>query len=430
MLLEKRNGGVVAVEARSEFGSSVPPTWAMMQGNLAPDGRAITPSVALTVPTILGAFQLVCSSAAQLPIQVFDGTPGTKAPIYDCWQYHLLDTFPGPYTDPFQLKYDINWCLETSGNAFILKVKNKKGIPEELIILDPERVRIRNDNGEKVFDIKTDKNTEFKGATINEILHIKNMPKHGTMYTGTSGIKLIAQRIGNEISATEWEGRTFMNDATPPLVITLGEDVGVDEMREAYDSWMATHGGTYNAGKPAILGGGAKVEKIGYNMQELQMIEAHNYNVLEFCRACNVPLTMFVPPHTRPQGAEDEALMFNTFYMGPRYRRVESAFNSDPDFFAFNKYYMRFDERAMVRADMVSMSTAYHNYVQDGVLVPDEVRAEIGYQELEPLMSPEEAAQKPGKIPQLTPVGGAPNPDLALDQAVTKGVKNTSGNSE
>lgn len=417
MLLEKRTGGNIAVEARTDFGSSVPPTWAMLQGNLAPDGRIVTPNVALTVPTIVGALQLVAAAAAQLPIQVFDGTPGEKDPVYDTWQYNLLEVYPSPYSDPFQFKFDVNWCIENCGNAFILKVKDKKNIPTELIVLDPEMVRIRNDNGEKVFDVRTHENVEFKGATVNDILHIKNIPKIGSMFTGTCGLKLIAARIGNELSATEWEGRLFQNDATPPLVITLGEDAGVDEMREAYSSWMSTHAGVYNAGRPAVIGGGAKIDKIGFNMQELQMIEAHSYNVLEFARALNVPLSMFVPPHTRPQAAEDEALVFNTFYMGPRYRRIESAINSDPDFFAFNTMFCRFDERAMVRANMVAMSTAYHNYVQDGVLVPDEVRAELGYQPHEPLMPPDVAAKNPGKIPQITPVGGAPNPGLLDNNA-------------
>lgn len=429
MIIESRTGANRLVEARSDFGSSVPPTWAMMSGNLAPDGRIVTSNVAVSIPTVVGALTLISGSAASLPIQIFDGTPGDKEPIYDAWQYTILESYPGPDTDPFQFKFDVFWCLEAFGNAFILKSKNKKGIPEELIVLDPERVRIRNDNGTKVFDIRVGDNQEFRGATANEILHIKNLPKHGSMFTGTCGLKLIAARLGAELSATEWEGRTFMNNAQPPVAIILGDDAGVDEMKEAYDSWMVSHAGTYNAGKPAVLSGGATIEKLGYNMQEMQMIDAHNFNVLDICRAMNVPLTMFIPPHTKPQGAEDEALVFNTFYMGPRYRRVESAFNSDPDFFAFEKLYMRFDERSMVRTSVLSQAAAFHDYVQDGVLVPDEVRAELGYMPLEPLMSPEDASNNPGKIPQLTPVGGAPNPSLSKDLLLTKQVNESNDNS-
>jgi HK97 family phage portal protein len=421
MLLEKRTGGNTVVEARSDFGSSTPPTWEMMSGGVASGGRIVSPGQAITIPTIVGGLQLAAGTASALPYIVYRGLGDQKEPVYDCWQYILLETFPGLYTDPFQFKYDIYWALENFGNAFILKVKDAKtGIPVELIPLDPDHVAIRNEGGVKKFDVKTGAHQVFKGATVNEILHIKMLPKMGTMFTGTCGLRLIASRINAELSATEWEGRFFQNDATPPLVISLGEDAGPDEMREAYESWQVTHAGPYNAGKPAVLAG-ATVTKIGFNLADAQLIEAHGYNVQDFARAMNLPIVMFIPPHTKPASAEDEALIFSTFYMGPRLRRVESAFNSDPDFFAYNDMWLRSDEKAMIRANTIATATASHAYIQDGVLVPDEVRAELGYGPLDPLMSPADAAKNPGKIPQLTPVGGAPN-DTLLDAALVKSV--------
>jgi len=413
VLLESRTGVNRHVEARTEWGNTTPPTWAQLQGVMAPGSmRLVTPQQYVTVPTIIGGLQLIAGAAAALPWLVYEDLGEYKQARYDSWQYVLLETYPGPYTDPFQVRYDVFYSLEYCGNAFVLKVKNNRGEVEELIVLDPDTVAIRNENGEKKFDIKVGNNTVYKGATVSEILHIKNLPKSGAIFSGTCGLKLIAARLGNEITATEWEGRFFVNDATPPLVVTLGEEAGADEMKEAYDSWQRIHSGPFNAGKVAILGGGAKVEKIGFNMHEAQLIESHEFNVLEFCRAMNLPTTMFIPPHTKPQGAEDEALVFNTFYLGPRLRRVESAFNSDPDFFAFNSLWCKLDERAMLRANVTSMSGAYHNYLQTGVFTPDEVRAELGYGPLPPMPSEEEALQNPGKIPQITPVGGAPNPDI------------------
>jgi len=424
MLLEQRTGGNRPVEARTDFGSSTPPTWAMMSGSVTPTGRIVSPNLAVTVPTIVGAIQLVASSAAALPFTIYHGLGNAKEPDYKTWQYTILETYPSAASDPFQLKHDIFWDLENYGNAFILKVKDKKGIPIELQMLDPERIQIRNDDGEKRFDVKVDAGTVFKGATPNDILHIKMLPKAGARFTGTCGIKLIASRLGAELSASEWEGRFFANDATPPLVITLGEDAGPDEMREAYDSWQSVHAGPYNAGKPAIVGGGAKIEKLGFNLADAQLIEAHNFNVMDFCRAMNVPIVMFIPPHTKPASAEDEALIYSTFYLAPRLRRVESAFNSDPDFFAYNDMWCRFDQRDMIRANTLSAASANHLYVQDGTLLVDEVRADLGYDALPAMMTPEDMAKNPGKIPQITPVGGAPN-DAAFNATLATAVDKT-----
>lgn len=426
MLLEQRVGGarVVQTEARfAEFGSSIPPTWAQISGGLTPSGKIINAATVVTIPTIVGGVHFMSAAVAALPVIVYRGLGEEKTPQYESWQYVLLETFPGLYTDPFQLKFDINYCLETCGNAFVLKVKDpKSGQVVELILLDPDRVAIRNDKGEKKFDIRVDRNHVFKGATPNEIMHVKMLPKAGSLFTGTCGLQLITGRLGVEMSSTEWEGRFFQNDATPPLVITLGEDAGVDEMKEAYESWMQTHGGAVNAGKPAVIAGGAKIEKLGFNLNEAQMDALHNFNVMEFARAMNMPLSLFIPPHTKPASAEDEALLLSTFYLGPRLRRIESAINSDPDFFAYNDMWCRFDERQMMRANTVAMATAFHNYLQDGALVPDEVRAELGYGPLPELPMGDEAIKNPGKIPQITPVGGAPN-DVGLDQQVVNAVE-------
>lgn len=424
MILEGRSGANRIVEARTElFGSSVPPTWAQISSGFTAGGRHVPVSKAITVPTILGAIQFVSSNAAALPVLVYEDLGDHKLPRYDLWQYTVMETYPGPNTDPYQWKYDVMWCLETEGNAFVLKVKDPSTKEvKELVVLDPERVKIRMEDGQKRFDVKVNETTVFKGATPNEILHIKNLPKAGTMWTGISPLKLIAQRLGAELSAIEWEGRFFDNDATPPLVITLGEDAGPEEMREAYESWQVAHAGPYNAGKAAILANGAKIEKLGFNLAEAQLVESHTFNVMEFTRAMNLPITLFIPPHTKPTSAEDEALLFSTFYLGPRLRRIESAINSDPDFFAYNEFWCRFDERAMMRANTTAMALANHSYVQDGVLLPDEVRAELGYAPLPPLMSPDEAKENPGKIPQITPVGGAPT-DLALDLDIAAQVK-------
>jgi hypothetical protein len=71
-----------------------------------------------------------------------------------------------------------------------------------------------------------------------------------------------------------------------------------------------------------------------------------------------------------------------------------------PEFFA--------DE--FIRVDAATKAQVRHWDVQSGVLLPDEARADVGREPLPPL--PDDPAKEPGKVPQVTPVGGAPNPAL------------------
>ena len=53
--------------------------------------------------------------------------------------------------------------------------------------------------------------------------------------------------------------------------------------------------------------------------------------------------------------------------------------------------------------------------IQDGTKLVDEIRAEHGDSPLPPV--PDDWTQSPGKVPQITTVGGAPNPTASTDPA-------------
>jgi hypothetical protein len=68
-----------------------------------------------------------------------------------------------------------------------------------------------------------------------------------------------------------------------------------------------------------------------------------------------------------------------------------------------------FDINDLSFIDPLTRAQVIHEKIQDGTLLVDEARAEEGLTALPPV--PDDWQQQPGKIPQVTPVGGAPNPD-------------------
>jgi hypothetical protein len=86
--------------------------------------------------------------------------------------------------------------------------------------------------------------------------------------------------------------------------------------------------------------------------------------------------------------------------LGPRLARIESALNADGDLFGPGDIFAAFDVSDVVRGDLRSEDTVAHQQIQDGRLLVDEWRAARGFPDLPGGL---------GKIPQITPVGGAPN---------------------
>ena len=103
-----------------------------------------------------------------------------------------------------------------------------------------------------------------------------------------------------------------------------------------------------------------------------------------------------------PLSPEHEMTRWMKIGLIPRLTRIESAIYSDPDFFgATARDYPQFDTSRSIRGDAATEALIMHNRVQDGTVLVDEARAELGLPEL-----PNGA----GKIPVINPAGAGATP--------------------
>jgi HK97 family phage portal protein len=138
-------------------------------------------------------------------------------------------------------------------------------------------------------------------------------------------------------------------------------------------------------------------------MADAQYVEGAKLRVEDIARIFRVPRAV-LNAGERGENIEQETRRFLTFGMHTRLERIESAFLADPDFFAGTSLYPEFNDEDIIQIDAATRASVRHQDVQSGVLLPDEARADVGRPPL-----PNGA----GKVPQLTPVGGAPNPVVA-----------------
>ena len=362
-------------------------------------GMYLSDDQAAGLPAVGAAVRLISESIASLPCLVYEGNGPDRRKAVTSSQWELLHERPSMDCTPFELFSDISACIETRGNAFVQKVRDLRGRVVELIVIDPDAVRVYRsaETREKKFDIQAGQ-TQYEGLTSTDILHVRGMTLRGGI-RGISPIELHRNSIAMSYAVQEYVGRYFQNDAAPGLVIKIPGTLSNQQARQILEVFSANHSGLGNAHKPGILAGGADLEQVRVNLSDTTAIDAQKFGVREVARMFAVPASLIGADEGTSRSVNDEAAAFLKFSLGPRLRRIESALRADPDLFGGTNLYPEFKVDALLRGNTSERYTAYVAARQAGWLSANEIRELENY----PTVAD-------GDNVQQTPVGGAPNP--------------------
>ncbi|CAK0773935.1 Phage portal protein [Gammaproteobacteria bacterium] len=127
----------------------------------------------------------------------------------------------------------------------------------------------------------------------NDVIHWKWMIDPMQPWKGIGAIEFASKDVESDTESSAYVYKMWKNNGIPPVAITLTEgdeltDAKADRLRKA---WMQKYGGE-NQGVPAFLESGMKIEKVGWNMQELNLSELKNIPESRICAAFGVPPTI------------------------------------------------------------------------------------------------------------------------------------------
>lgn len=400
MILATRYAGDVKLRSAAFPDSSRP-----QRTRFSASGVAVTLDNSVGMPALGRAIRLVASLGASLDLDVFEGEGAEKRERKDAYPAPLLD-MPAEGVSPFDWRYDVFAALEACENFCAVKTK-ARGRVVELLPIPMEFVRIRRDpvTQQKLFDVPGEGGRTLT-LTSSDVFHVRGH----TPYGGIAGVSRVAQHrdaVGSQLAAQRFEGAFFRNNARPDFVMEFPQGVSVEQGRQWKAEWDAVHAGPDNAGQSRAIGGGAKVTPVPVSMVDAQFLESRRYGVEDVGRIMDVHPLLLEDTSTIAAGLLAEALdFFVAVQFMPRIRRVEQALRADPDLFKpGGSLYPLFKVGDLSFASATTRATVQHQKIQDGSLLPDEVRAEDGRPPLPDGL---------GMIPQVTPVGGAPNPDPTL----------------
>jgi HK97 family phage portal protein len=287
----------------------------------------------------------------------------------------ILQVSPNYDQTPIDFFDFMQTALELEGDAIALKIRGASG---QIIGLDPlipsNASRKRLANGKIEYRWTKDNRTFVE--TDENVLHIRGPGGHPL--GGLSTLSYARDTFGLARSAERVQSRMMRNGVRPTLALTFPTWL-TKEQREQGPKLVEKFSGIENSGKPVILEGGTKVDKLTIDPVDAEILMTRGFTVEEVCRFFAVPPVMI--GHTSkttswPAGVEQQFLLFLKLCLRRRIKRIEQAMEKQlltPMEFA-RGLRIRFNFEALLRADSAARASFYQIMRQIGGLTINEIR--------------------------------------------------------
>jgi HK97 family phage portal protein len=346
-------------------------------------GVVVTPDSAVTVATVWACLRYLSQTNAVLPWRVMkDGPKGAQIQSSNSIDY-LLHKRPSAEWSSFQFRETLtHWALRW-GNGYAEIEPDQASRPYAMWPIHPERVdpcRSDVDGFDSYGDpilagaLFYEVNNGTKGKIVLSSKRMFHVRGFGEGAVGVNVIHYAAQSIGWARAAQIFGAAFFGNGATPSTVVLNKKplkEAGLKRQKAEFDQLFK---GPYRAHKSAHLDNDADIKRLGFNAEETQLIETHQYLVEEICRWFGVP------PHkvmhllrATFSNIEHQAIEVVVDSITPWAKRFEDE--ADYKLFGQNRQglYTKMNMNALLRGDTKARMEFYKGMVQIGAYSPNRV---------------------------------------------------------
>ncbi len=361
------------------------------------------------VPAINRAVRIRAEALASLRLCCWRGYGAKKELVDTVWQASLFEeNRANEYQTRFAFWETVEESLSYRGNAYIWKNTDPNtGRVVEWFALHPDQVTCK---GGDLYDVRVDAGyMDPTGAgagryevSDDTILHIRGHGNGGQV-EAPSPIKVFRDALASPIARQQYEANMWRKGTPLKLAVQFPPGVTQDQADKWKAGWKASYEGT-SGDTTAMIGGGATLVPIGMTNEDAQFVEMAHLTAEDAARMFPVPARLLGILVDRNVPLEQDLAEWLRFGLGPELERIESALAADEQLFGQARTYPQFDTDHFVRGDLNTEAAILVSLVQAGIITPDEARTVRGLDELPGGV---------GQIPQVTPVGGAPNPLMA-----------------
>jgi len=266
----------------------------------------------------------------------------------------------------------------STGNVYVLKRKDQRGVVVSLHILDPRRVMpMVSDDGSVFYQLSADNLSGLSTDVVvpaDEIIHDRmNCIFHPMIGTSPVMAAGIAAMQGTKIQ--EGSAKFFDNASQPGGILTAPGSIPAETAERLKAVWQENYSGN-NAGKVAVLGDGLKFEPMAATAQESQLIEQLRWTADVICSVFHVPRYKIgvgeVPAYNNVQSLNVE---YYTQALQSQIEHAESCLSEGLGLGA--RMDIQFDVDGLLRMDSISLIESLKIGVGSGITAPNEARQKV-----------------------------------------------------
>jgi HK97 family phage portal protein len=328
-------------------------------------GVSMSQDEALKLSTVYACVRIYVDTVSTLPMDAYVNLDGDRVP-FNPRPVWVNESDVGVARQDHLVQVLISLLLD--GNAFVLVSRGGNGDVVALTALDPSRVEVRRNamrQIEYVYDHRTVLSSE-------EVLHITELRKPGHL-RGISRVDQLKESLGLAKALEEFSSRFFGSGSITDVVIESPSNLTREQARELVDGWEEHHRGIRKAHRPGVLAGGAKINKIGIDPEQSQLLASRAFSVEDVCRAFRVPPHMVgvtTPGAMSYASVEQNAIQWVRFSVVPIVARLEAAYTKLLPSTAF----VKFNLDSLLRGDTQTRFSAYSTGLQAGFMSVNDVR--------------------------------------------------------
>lgn len=328
---------------------------------------------------VFAAVNRIATKAASVPFHLYR-VKGSKGEQEEVTSHQIIDLLYRPNTYQTRVEFaEISLTnLLLTGESFVYKVRNSKGMPAELINLRPDRMTVVAGREVPVLRYEFAKGDGTKALFAPEdIVHVK-LPNPTNQLAGLSPLVAGSKRVDTEIHASNEQYSLFANSARPDALIKVKSGLDKADRDELRSKWNNRHRGSGNSGKIAVLSGDVDYQQISLTPRELDHIESMKLLRDDIFLLFGIPKSaMGITEDVNRANAEVGMELFMTECILPHLTRYWEKMNEEmviPDF--GDEYWI--EPMEITKGGEERKIARYENGLKNRWLLINEVRAMEG----------------------------------------------------
>ena len=330
---------------------------------------------------VFACMSLVAGDISKLRLRVMKDDNGVPVE-HKSSPYASLISRPNSYQN--RIQFVESWLLSKlgSGNTYVLKGRDSRGVVNRLWVLDPTRVEpMVSEQGDVFYKLKTDHLSHIRESELmvpaGEIIH----DRYNTLFhplVGLSPIVAASVSIEQGLHIQRDSASFFRSRAVPGGVISAPGALDQETADELQEHWQAGFGADGdNRHGVAVLGDGLKFEAIRASAIDSQVIEQLRWTADVVCSVFHVP-PYKIGVRDAPSFNSVQALNVDYFTQAVQkpLEDFELCLTSGLDLPSGQS--AKFCEKGLLRMDSTAQAEVFESQIRAGILAPNEGRQELG----------------------------------------------------